>query len=210
MKGTFESRLLNPKESKPVEVEEPTFAPQINTISSVLAKQNQQNKEDGKTGKRWEQLYEMGEKKKQELEEKRKQNKEEQEKKEQYSFHPELVTKKVPRVGSPTAGGKNSVAAVQERGSAWVKSKEGKLKALKEEEERRKVNECTFKPYLAASSTSHMILDRNAGAASTSDLESNIASLKSVDKYIEKQKAMRDTKEENKKKAEMYPGSGSI
>ena len=191
-----------------MEIERPSFAPQIDPISSEIVKQSQSTKEI----KRWEHLYELGGKQKVELEEKRKQFEEAREKKEHCTFHPQLVSQKKgkeeSKVLSTTGITKNEVCSIPERANQWVKSKESKIKALKEKEEQDAMGECTFKPYLAASNASHMTVNSKVAGELTPTLDANIASMKSVEKYIEKQKALRDVREESKKKSELYAGSG--
>ncbi len=146
------------------------------------------------------------------MEEKRKQQKvlQEQKEREEYSFRPQLVSRRAPKQKKGDESSKSdkagNVMAVQQRADKWMKSREGKLKAMKEEEDKQKLGECTFKPQLEASNTSHVIMDKT-GVSTASD--ANVASLKSVEKYIEKQKALRATKEESKKRAEHYIGSGT-
>ena len=173
--------------------------PTINTISDEIDKQRLTGKD--MSGQRWELLYELGEKKKVELEEKRKHMKEEEEKKEkeEYSFHPK--TCQYQKVDNEKTKSK-----VQERTEAWAKNKESKIKARKEELEKQKLESCTFKPVLVTTSSA-------VSREKTEDeieAGSNTVSLKSVDKYIERRKALREQKEEYKKKAENSVGSGRI
>jgi len=154
-------------------------------------------------------LYEQGEKKKLEMEEKRKQIKEEQAKKqkEEYSFHPKINENQITAEPKLNKEVKNGVKKVIDRTSAWAQAKENKIKMLKEEREKQELNNCTFQPVLVTNGTKKVTERINENDEMN---EFNIASIKSVDKYIEKQKLLRVQKEEQKKKAEQSIGSGNL
>ena len=80
-----------------------------------------------------------------------------------------------------------------------------KAKAKKEEQEKKQLESCTFKPSLCSSNVPTEKDDYDSVISDT-----NFMSLKSVDKYIAKQRAIREEKEEIKKKAEHAPGSGNL
>jgi len=167
----------------------PKFIPSINPTSDEMVKRSQ----NGAGESRWKVLYEMGEKKKVEMEQKRKQFKDEQEKKEQFSFRPNVSNAKTERR-------KEDIVA---RTAKWVKERELKAKAIKEEREKKELESCSFKPKLYVTNT-------HTEEQASSSNESNYKSLRSIDKYIEKQRILREQKEEMKKKAAHKPGSGNV
>lgn len=197
-----EERLFSPKEQSKIIAESPSFAPQIDPISVEIEKRSKEGKEEEHM-ERWEKLYKQGEQKKAELEQRRQQSKEEQSIKEQCSFHPQLVSMEIE--GKPIQL-PDSIArkTLIERSEAWQKSKEGKIKKREEEEASKKLDGCTFKPQLVSLQKDKINNSVNLPP------DQNPSSLKTVEKYIEKQKNIRKTKEEAKKKANQIVGSGNV
>ena len=124
--------------------DEPSFAPQINQISSELDNRARFTKE-GKPAGRWEALYELDQKRKEDMNNLRKVYAETKEKEETYSFQPTLVA-----IGSPLGleRGDRGIVPVVARNEQWVKKKEEKLNKLKAQMESEGTEECTFKPKL--------------------------------------------------------------
>lgn len=196
----------------PAKPELPQFAPKVNPTSSEIDKRSKIIKEDGKPIERWELLYDLNEKKKSELEELKKLYEESDSNKNECTFKPQLVTEENKISVTPAQHKKKSVAGVQERAMIWQKRKEDKLRALKETTENKEMESCTFAPRL---------ISKNSGIVQNEHIEDNkqsttmstdgfIASMKSVEKYIEKQKALREQRELSHKKAEQIAGSGNV
>ena len=193
-------------------VDVPKFKPQINPISDEIDRRTQTHVE-GPPSQRWEQLYGLNEKKKAEMEELRKEYSDIQAEKDQCTFHPQIVSYE-PRpnpenpAAAPSAASPKENVAVEERTMLWKERKEKKLKNLKEAEEGKVLEGCTFKPQLIASATSHAANKEEPNKSSTST-EAFVASMKSVERYIEKQKSLRQQKEQSQHKAEQFAGSGT-
>ncbi len=188
----------------------PQFAPTINPVSSELDKRSKLVKEGGKPVERWELLYDLNGKKKAELEELKKQYEETDPKKTECTFKPQLVAKDTSNVASPK---KRSVEGVQARAMLWQKRKEERIKALKESVDDKAMEGCTFQPHLIATSTAHVgMIERgeDPNKSTNTSTDAFIASMKSVEKYIEKQKALREQREQSQKRAEQYAGSGNL
>ena len=168
-----------------------------------------------KEGERWRQLYDLNEKRKKDKEELKKMYEDEDAKKQQCTFRPQLIGREGENENqkdsqSPGQGKKN-VEGVQERNMLWQKKKEDKIKMMKDNGEDKDLVECTFQPHLVATSAAHMAkIEKEEPNQSNSSTDAFIASMKSVEKYIEKQKSLRDQKEQTQKKAENYTGSGTI
>ncbi len=147
-------------------------------------------------------LYELKGKQEEEMKRLKGQYEEADAAKQNCTFRPQLVADP----SSDPDNAKRNVEGVQERAMLWQKKKEEKLKAMKSSSEERLLESCTFQPQLVAGSNAHIEHeepDKTTG-------ETAIASIKSVEQYIEKQKAMREQKEQSQKKAEQYTGSGKL
>jgi hypothetical protein len=162
----------------------------------------------GVVQQRWEQLYGLNEKKKTEMEELKKQYEEMQAAKEECTFHPQLVPyeprgrEEGPGVAASTSVQREGVT-VEERTMLWKDRKEKKIKTLKEAEQGKELEGCTFKPELIAT-----ISRKDEANKSATSAEAFVASMKSVERYIEKQKMMRHQKEQTQRKADQVAGSG--
>ncbi len=149
---------------------------------------------------RWEQLYDEGERQKIELEEMRRLAKADQDErdKEVCSFRPQLETQKYSPNKSSTE--ERWAEDAHQRGERWVKRRERKIQTMAEEDSKQKLGECTFKPCLAASAASRVQDEKLVSPAS----------LRSVEKYIKKQKQLKAEKDEGKRKTELTVGSGNL
>ena len=97
------------------------------------------------------------------------------------------------------------IKETQKKRKIWQKNKEKKIDKLKELNEDKDLDECTFKPHMFKMKSQY-----------SSIMESEIPKaygietcMKSVDKYIEKRKSMMEQKEEEKKQYDNRIGSGS-
>ena len=193
-----------------MEVDVPTFAPHINPISSEIVRRSQPA-EGERQPERWEQLYELAEKKKAEMEQRRQQSQQQQELalKEQYPFQPQLVSQDLS--GKAKIGPKDA-ASVETRAMMWKKSREEKLKTLKEVGLNKELEGCTFKPDLKSSLRSHVQTHSgsNQNQSVISGSVANPTSAKSVEKYLAKQKGIRQTRQDTQKKAAQSAGSGNV
>ena len=228
--------MLSPKSKRPVKVEQPTFVPQINPISSEIDRRIQaqaqahaqtqgstqgptqgptqeptqtETQAEGQVRQRWEQLYGLSEKKKAEREELRKQYDELQAEKDKCTFHPQLAPydpRPHPESASATAAAavQREGVSVEERTRLWKERKEQKLKSLKEAEQDKALEGCTFKPELVAT-----VSRKDEDNKSSTSTEAFVASMKSVERYIEKQKLLRLQKQQTQRKAEQIAGSGT-
>ncbi len=161
--------------------------------------------ENGRPLERWEMLYGLTTKQEQDMKRLKEQYAEADAKKQQCTFQPQLVSE---AETTPPADG-----SVQERAMKWEKKREEKLRAMQESSEDRELADCTFQPYLMATSNAHMArIEREEppqdNQSNASGADAFISSMKSVEQYIEKQKALREQKEQDKKMAEQYAGSG--
>ena len=190
----------------------PQFAPTIDPISTEMDKRSKAHKEDGKPAERWELLYDLNGKKKVELEELKKQYEEEDFRKSDCTFKPQLVTKDSTNVATKEKI-RHNVDGVQLRAMLWQKRKEERIKALKECVEDKQIEGCTFQPLLVSTSAAQAAAVEKKEEHDKSESASTdafVASMKSVEKYIEKQKTLRFQKEQTQKRAEQYAGSGNV
>lgn len=198
-----EERLLTSKE--PTAYNAPSFVPKIDPISDEIAKRSVTEKE-GAPLERWEHLFEVGEQKRAELEQKRQKVKEEQTQKEQYTFKPQLIAQESILSEGRALPLPVSYAdkSVPDRTTAWLRGVDEKVKALKDEVSNKSLEGCTFKPHLISLNKEQ--IDQSTNSAN----EDNPSSRKTVEKYIEKQKILREAKEETQWKATQFAGSGNL
>ena len=100
---------------------------------------------------------------------------------------------------SPTTNKGSKYSSVEQRTLLWKQRVDDKKRAMQEIKSSKALEGCTFKPFVFAKEE---VKDAEKGGSVSE------SSMKSVEKYIKKQQAIRLTKQEIDKKAEMMPGSG--
>jgi len=170
-----------------------SFQPQINQISQIIDEKISQAKKEGLP--RWEFLYELSEKQKEDKNIKR-MEKEELEKNEisKYSFQPNLNNTQKPVIIRSRSG------SVEKRTMQWSKVKNEKIRAMADFEKNRELSGCTFKPQLCQPIEKSSKLRKSvAQVKSKKKSEENSPevaqiSLQSMQKYVQKQKKIREEK----------------
>lgn len=86
---------------------------------------------------------------------------------------------------------------VEDRTTLWQQRIEEKIKEQRDSKKGKELEGCTFKPVLIAEKPK------------PNEEDVDLATKKSVQKYVDKQKALRKTKEQKKIEATMQPGYGT-